>query len=75
MASARPNPKVPPLGNVKRWINIYDLNDPGSFATAKIFDGAKDFEYATGLLPRAAHSGYWIRPSFYERLAARIAAP
>ena len=67
--------RVPPLPKVKRWINIYDLNDPGSFATEKIFEGSTDFRYTTGLSPRAAHSGYWIRPSFYERLAARVAAP
>jgi pimeloyl-ACP methyl ester carboxylesterase len=65
--------RVPPLSNVERWINIYDLNDPGSFATERIFEGSSDFRYTTGLSPRAAHSGYWIRPSFYERLAARVA--
>jgi hypothetical protein len=68
-----PKTKVPMLPKVKRWINVYDYNDPGSFATTEIFEGTKDFAYTTGLTPRAAHSGYWIRPSFYERLAARIA--
>jgi surfactin synthase thioesterase subunit len=66
---------VPRLKNIGRWINVYDLNDPASFSTSKIFSDSTDYLYTTGLAPRPAHSGYWIRPSFYERLADRVSQP
>jgi pimeloyl-ACP methyl ester carboxylesterase len=68
----RPPQKVPRLENVGRWINVYDRNDFLGFAAARIFDGVDDFEYPTGKGLLKAHSSYFVRPSFYSRLAARL---
>lgn len=66
--------RVPQLTNVGRWINVFDSKDVLGFATEKIFDGVKDFQYSTGKGVLAAHSTYFIRPSFYDRLAIRLGA-
>jgi hypothetical protein len=66
--------RVPPLGNVGRWINVFDPNDILGFATGKIFSGVSDYRYSTGKGVLAAHSTYFIRPSFYDRLATRLGA-
>jgi hypothetical protein len=62
-------PKPPGVG---RWINVFDLNDILGFATERIFDGVRDFRYSTGKGVFAAHSTYFVRPSFYHRLATRL---
>lgn len=67
-----PNGKVPLPANLKRWLNVFDLNDVLSFRVEPIFDGAKDFSYDTGYSTLQAHSGYFLRPSFYTRLADRL---
>lgn len=64
--------RVPRLPNVGRWINVFDSNDILGFAAEKIFDGVDDYRYSTGKGVLAAHSTYFIRPSFYHRLAARL---
>lgn len=64
--------RVPRLANVGRWINVFDPNDILGFAAEKIFNGVKDYRYSTGKGVLAAHSTYFIRPSFYERLATRL---
>jgi hypothetical protein len=64
--------RVPKLSNVGRWINVFDPNDVLGFAAEKIFDGVKDYRYSTGKGALAAHSTYFVRPSFYDRLAARL---
>jgi hypothetical protein len=64
--------RVPQLANVERWINVFDPNDILGFAAEKIFDGVKDYQYSTGKGVLAAHSTYFIRPSFYDRLATRL---
>jgi hypothetical protein len=66
--------RVPKLDNVGRWINVFDLNDVLGFAAEKIFDEVEDYQYSTGKGVLAAHSTYFIRPSFYDRLAARLGA-
>jgi hypothetical protein len=66
--------RVPKLDNVGRWINVFDPNDVFGFAAEKIFDGVKDYRYSTGKGALAAHSTYFIRPSFYDRLASRLGA-
>jgi hypothetical protein len=71
-----PNPatdRVPRPPNVKRWLNVVDPNDVFSFRTEGVFEGVKDFQYQTGYGAISAHSGYFRRPSFYERLADRLA--
>ena len=66
--------RVPQLANVGEWINVFDPNDVLGFAAAKIFNGVKDYRYSTGKGVFAAHSTYFIRPSFYDRLASRLGA-
>lgn len=59
--------------NVKRWLNVLDPNDVFSFRAEGVFAGVKDFVYETGYGVMSAHSGYFKRPSFYERLGERLA--
>ena len=71
-----PNPatdRVPRPPNVKRWLNVVDPNDVFSFRAEGIFAGVRDFQYQTGYGAMSAHSGYFRRPSFYERLGERLA--
>jgi hypothetical protein len=73
-----PNPasdRLPRPAKVKRWLNVLDPNDVFSFRIEGVFDGVKDFEYETGFGTMAAHSGYFRRPSFFERLGERLAQP
>jgi hypothetical protein len=64
--------KVAALPNVSRWINVFDYNDVLGFAASKIFDGVDDYAYSTGKGVAKAHSSYFVLPSFYRRLAARL---
>jgi hypothetical protein len=71
-----PNPasdRVPRPANVKRWLNVLDRNDIFGFRAEGVFEGLKDFQYETGYGAMSAHSGYFRRPSFYERLGERLA--
>jgi hypothetical protein len=58
--------------NVKYWLNVFDTNDVLSFKLDPVFSGAHDFLYDTGFSSLQAHGGYFLRPSFYTRLAARL---
>ncbi|MDB5859726.1 MAG: hypothetical protein JWQ76_3415 [Ramlibacter sp.] len=69
-----PDGRVPRPANLKRWLNVFDLNDVLSYRVTPIFDGAEDFAYDTGYSTLQAHGGYFLRPSFYVRLAARLQA-
>jgi hypothetical protein len=65
--------RVDPPANVRNWLNVFDRNDPLAFAIEPIFaPPATDFVYSTGKQTLAAHSAYWVRPSFHERLGARL---
>jgi hypothetical protein len=66
--------RVARLDNVDEWINVFDRNDLFGFATERIFEGVKDFDYSTGKGLFAAHSSYFTMPSFYRRLAERVRA-
>src|SRR5262249_13856642 len=71
-----PNPatdRLPRPANVRRWLNVLDPNDVFSFRAEGVFQGVKDFLYETGYGAMSAHSGYFHRPSFYERLGERLA--
>jgi hypothetical protein len=65
-------PKVARPTSVKRWLNVFDLNDVLSYRVAPVFEGVSDFAYDTGFSTLGAHGGYFERPSFYRRLAARL---
>jgi hypothetical protein len=64
--------RVAKLDNVEEWINVFDRDDLLGFATERIFEGVKDFDYSTGKGLFAAHSSYFTMPSFYRRLAERV---
>jgi hypothetical protein len=59
---------------VRRWINIFDPNDPLSFVVGSVFASGQDFSYSTGRGLMAAHGAYFRMPSFYRRLAERLMA-
>lgn len=75
--SATPPPvaKVQRPNGIKRWINVYDTNDPFSYVVMPVFEGTSDFHYDTGFSALQAHGGYFLQPSFYQRLAARLTQP
>jgi hypothetical protein len=70
-----PNPpqgRVPRPRSVKRWVNVFDTNDVLSYRLDPIVSEVTDYYYDTGYSSFSAHSGYFMRPSFYERVAARL---
>jgi hypothetical protein len=64
--------RVPALAGVGRWLNVFDRNDLLSFSVERIFHGGEDLEYSTGRGLMHSHSSYFVRPSFYDRLARRL---
>ena len=56
----------------KKWINIFDTNDILSFAASRVFERVTDYRYTTGQDLFHAHSRYFNRPSFQQRIGARI---
>ena len=40
-----PDGKVPMPPKLKRWLNVFDMNDVLSYRVAPVFDGAQDFKY------------------------------
>lgn len=71
-----PNPPKDKLEKPKpfgKWLNVFDTNDIFSFQTQTVFDGPDDYRFDTGYGLLQAHGGYFARPSFYKRLAARLA--
>jgi len=71
-------PANPPAGrvvrpsSVKRWLNVFDTNDVLSYRLEPIVEEVSDYCYDTGFSSFSAHSGYFMRPSFYKRMAARL---
>jgi hypothetical protein len=70
LAASRPARKPP---GVTRWLNVFDTNDPLGYAAEGIFDDVKDLAYSTGRGVIKAHTSYFLLPSFYRRLAVRLA--
>jgi hypothetical protein len=69
-----PSGRVPKPDGAKRWLNVFDKNDILSYRAEPIFAAVEDFEYDTGYESLEAHGGYFLRPSFYARLAERLKA-
>lgn len=66
--------RVPfPAAHLGVWWNVWDHNDVISFTAQGIIDGVRDESYDTGLSLASAHGGYLSRPSFFRRLAQRLA--
>jgi len=67
-----PKGRVPRPPHLKRWLNVFDLNDVLSYRIEPVFAGTSDFQYDTGYSSLSAHGGYFMRPSFFRRLAVRL---
>ena len=52
---------------------MFDTNDVLAYRLEPVVAGVSDFVYDTGYSALGAHGGYFERPSFYRRLAARLA--
>jgi hypothetical protein len=74
-------PEIPPdapAGRIQRppsvaqWLNVFDTNDVLSYRLEPVVDDVHDFHYDTGFSSLSAHGGYFMRPSFYKRLAERL---
>jgi len=58
--------------NVKRWINVYDMNDIFGFTAQPMFDDIADLEFASGRLGIATHADCFKFVSLYEHLAKAV---
>lgn len=62
--------KKPP--NVKRWINVYDMNDIFAFTAQPMFEDIEDLEFASGRLGMTTHADCFKFVSLYEHLARAV---
>lgn len=67
-----PRPGVPKPLRVGKWINVYDSNDILSYAAEPVFTDVKDYHFDTGKTVLGAHSAYFVRPTFHQRLNAHL---
>jgi hypothetical protein len=58
--------------NIRRWINIFDPADVLAYSADRIFAGVEDYAFSSQVTALTAHSMYFERPHFYERLRDRI---
>ena len=73
MPSGTSRPKAVVPDNIRRWINVFDPADVLGFKADRVFDRVEDYAFSSGVSSVTAHSMYFERPHFYERLRARIA--
>ena len=66
------NGSLPRPESVRAWLNIYDYTDVLSFRCEKIFNDVEDLEFDNVIGLFSAHTSYFQRPSFYQRLRARL---
>lgn len=64
--------KLPMPVGVESWMNVFDFTDVFSFRCAHIFEEVQDFGYDTITDLLQAHGAYFLRPSFYKRIRARL---
>ena len=55
------------------WWNVWDHNDFLSYTVRGIVADVDDEPFDSGMSLASAHSGYLVRPSFYRKLAAKLA--
>jgi hypothetical protein len=55
------------------WHNVYDYTDVFSFLAKPAFEGVEDFGYNSSVDLLAAHTAYFKKPSFYQRMRKRLA--
>src|ERR1051325_4312473 len=65
--------KVPKPADIGIWINVFDPIDVLGFAAAGVFTGVSDFAFSNETSPLNAHTLYFFRPRFHQRLRARLA--
>ena len=65
----RPIAKPP---NVKRWINVYDMNDIFGFTAQPMFEDIEDLEFASGRLGITTHADCFKFVSLYEQMAKAV---
>jgi hypothetical protein len=58
--------------SIKRWINVYNPVDVLAFAVERIFAGTRDYIFDGGTHALGAHSIYFYRPTFHQRLRERM---
>ncbi len=64
--------KLAKPGVAKSWHNVFDYTDVFSFLAKPLFHDVADYSYDTVVDLVAAHTTYFKRPSFYQRLKARL---
>ena len=64
--------KVPPVKNIKRWVNVFDPIDPFGYPAREVFEQVEDLEFNTGASPLSAHGAYFFAPGFHDRLHERL---
>jgi hypothetical protein len=69
LGSSRPFQKPE---NVKRWINIFDMNDVFGFAAEPLFEGVEDLHYASGRMGVTTHADCFKFISLYEKMAQAV---
>jgi hypothetical protein len=72
IADSPARPKAAVASNIRRWINVFDTADVLSYRAAPIFDRAEDYSFSSHVSSLTAHSMYFERPLFYQRLRARL---
>ncbi len=68
------NPAPYPGSNLGAWWNVWDHNDVLSFTAHDIIRGVDDESYSSGSTLISAHGAYLQTPSFYRKMARKIAA-
>jgi hypothetical protein len=58
--------------NVKRWINVYDMNDIFGFAAQPMFEDIEELDFASGRLGIATHADCFKFVSLYEQMAKAV---
>jgi hypothetical protein len=73
LAGAGSGTKVPKPARVGTWVNVFDPIDVLGFAAAGVFTDVRDFAVSNETSPLDAHTMYFFRPRFHQRLRARLA--
>ncbi len=69
----RPPPLLGRPAPASNWINIFDYTDVLSFRAAGAFNDVLDLQFDSRVGLLNAHSSYFLRPRFYQRMRRRLA--
>jgi hypothetical protein len=72
-SSTTPRPRIAKPQNVGAWMNVFDPLDVLGFAVEAVYEDTKDFAYSNEATVLNAHTLYFLRPKFHQRLRARMA--